>query len=108
MSSRAQDEVAEVHSASGLQSLLRRARAGLGVTLVAIGVPVAILTPIPLVPIGLPIIIAGAVLLARNSHTGRRAITHLFLRFPGLTRVAPDRLKRMFPGGLSGSEPPHD
>ncbi len=78
--------------------LFRPVLAGMGLFFIVIGVPIAIMTPFPFIPIGLPIVILGVVLLARNSLAGRRWMQAMIRRHPRLKRFAPDWLLHMIFG----------
>lgn len=80
----------------GLANIIRQTLALLGVLLIPIGVIVALLTPI--IPVGLPIVILGVVLVARNALWGRRAFQAILARHPSLERFAPDWLMRLILG----------
>ncbi len=79
-----------------LAALIRSTLALLGALLIPVGVIVAFLTPI--LPVGLPIVILGVVLLARNAVWGRRFIQNTLARYPKLERFAPDWLMRLIFG----------
>ncbi len=79
-------------------ALLRPILALLGLFFIIIGVPIAFLTPIPFVPIGLPIVILGVVLLARNSLWGRRWMQNTIAKHPSLERFAPNWLLKLILG----------
>ncbi|MGB0262520.1 MAG: hypothetical protein ACPH4G_06655 [Henriciella sp.] len=70
-----------------IRRLLRPALAVLGLVFILISIPISILTP--LLPVGLPFMIAGVVLLGRNSVWGRQAMEALLKRFPHIERPAP-------------------
>ena len=76
--------------------LLRTTLALLGALLIPLGVFIAFLTPI--IPVGLPIVILGVVLLARNALWGRRWLQGMLARHPTLERFAPDWLMRLIFG----------
>ncbi|MEM8920429.1 MAG: hypothetical protein AAGB25_03615 [Pseudomonadota bacterium] len=80
----------------GVELVLRPVLALLGAGLIIAGIPIAIATP--LIPIGLPVIILGVVLLARNSLAGRRWMQRTLKRHPSLKRFAPDWLVRLILG----------
>ncbi len=65
----------------------------LGGLLILLGIPIGIATP--LIPIGLPIIITGVVLLGRNSDFGRHLMEKTLARWPKLERFAPNWLMRL-------------
>ncbi|WP_199285686.1 hypothetical protein [Hirschia maritima] len=79
-------------------ALFRPILAILGVFFIVIGVPIAFLTPIPFVPIGLPIVILGVVLLARNSLVGRRWMKATIAKHPRLKKFAPNWLLKLILG----------
>ncbi len=85
-------------AADGVMRLFRPVLAGMGLFFIVIGVPIAIMTPFPFIPIGLPIVILGVVLLARNSLAGRRWMQAMIRRHPRLKRFAPDWLLHMIFG----------
>lgn len=78
-----------------VRSIVRGVLAGVGGVFIMIGVPVAIMTPFPFVPIGLPIIITGVVLLGRNSTAGRKWMESVMERWPKVERLAPDWLMKL-------------
>ena len=84
----------------GVVALFRPVLAVLGVILIIIGVPIAFLTPIPFIPIGLPIVIIGVMLLARNSLTGRRWMQGMIAKHPSLKRFAPNWLLKLIFGDV--------
>ena len=77
-------------------SIFRNALAILGVILIPTGVIVALLTPI--LPVGLPIVILGVVLIARNATWGKRILQSILNRHPTLERFAPDWLLKLIFG----------
>lgn len=79
----------------GMRTLIRQCLAVLGMILIVVGVPIAFLTPFPFVPIGLPVVILGVVLLGRNSVWGRRWMEGVIERHPTVERFAPDWLMRL-------------
>ena len=79
---------------SSFRVLVRQAFALLGLFLILIGVPIAVLTPFPFVPIGLPIVILGVVLLGRNSLWGRQWMESILRRYPSVERFAPNWLMK--------------
>lgn len=85
-------------AAMGVMSILRPILALLGVFLIIVGIPIAMMTPIPFVPIGLPIVILGTVLLARNSLAGKRWMQSMLKKYPNLARFAPNWLLRLILG----------
>ena len=66
--------------------------AALGYILILLGIIVAVLTPIPGVPIGAPLSIFGAALLARNSARGRAWMQSKIKRHAKISKFIPDRL----------------
>ena len=82
----------------GIMRFLRPILAGLGAFLIIIGVPIAMMTPFPFVPIGLPIVILGTVLLARNSTAGKRWMQNMLEHHPKLERFAPQWLLKLILG----------
>ena len=79
---------------SGVQTLVRQACALLGLVLIIIGVPLAMATPFPFIPIGLPVVILGVVLLGRNSVWGRKWMEGVLRRWPTVERFAPNWLMK--------------
>lgn len=73
-----------------------------GFALIFIGIVVAMLTPIPGVPIGAPISIAGVALVARNSQSGRAWIARRIEKHPKLAKFIPDSLRDF----IFGKTPP--
>ena len=71
-----------------IQAVIRAIGVALGLFLVVIAIPFAV-TPIPL---GLPLLILGLLLLAGTSKTAHRIITDFLKRHPGLW----DRVKHIF------------
>lgn len=78
-------------------AVLRPIWALLGVFFIIIGVPIAFLSTV--LPIGLPIVILGVVLLARNSSVGRRWMQNTIAKHPSLKRFAPSWLLNLIFGG---------
>jgi len=78
----------------GMRTLIRQFFALLGLFFIIIGVPLAILTPFPFVPIGLPVVILGVVLLGRNSLWGRRWMEGVLERHPKVEKFAPNWLMK--------------
>ena len=70
-----------------IRRMLRPALALLGLVFILISIPISILTP--LLPVGLPFMVAGVVLLGRNSVWGRQAMEAVLKRFPHIERPAP-------------------
>lgn len=90
----------------GMRTLLRQFFALLGLVLIIIGVPLAIATPFPFVPIGLPVVILGVVLLGRNSLWGRRWMEGVLERHPKVEGFAPNWLMKLVFAREKG-EPPN-
>ena len=84
------------HVQRGFTAIVRASLAALGALLIPLGIVIAFLTPI--LPIGLPIVILGVVLLARNAVWGRRFVQGTLRRHPGLERYAPDWLLKLIFG----------
>ncbi len=82
----------------GVMVIIRPLLAAVGLFFIVVGVPIAFLTPIPFVPIGLPIVILGVVLLARNSLAGRRWMQKTIAKHPNLKRFAPNWLLNLIFG----------
>jgi len=78
-----------------VRAVYRGVLAVLGVFFIVIGVPLAIITPFPFVPIGLPVVILGVVLLGRNSDFGRRWMEGIMQRYPKVERFAPNWLMKL-------------
>lgn len=72
--------------------------AALGAILIVIGIIVALLTPIPGVPIGAPISVAGAAMLARNSERGKAWMARQIDTRPKIARFVPDWLRHLIFG----------
>lgn len=89
----------------GMSTLLRQSLALLGLFLIIIGVPIAILTPFPFVPIGLPIVIVGVVLLGRFSVWGKMWMERVLERFPSIERFAPNWLMQLVFGRPRHAKP---
>lgn len=70
-----------------IRRMLRPALALLGLVFILFSIPISILTP--LLPVGLPFMVAGVVLLGRNSVWGRQAMEAVLKRFPHIERPAP-------------------
>lgn len=79
---------------SSFRVVMRQMFALLGMVLIIIGVPIAIMTPFPFVPIGLPIVIIGVVLLGRNSVWGRNWMERVLQRHPSVESFAPGWLMK--------------
>lgn len=88
-----------------MRTLVRQCFALLGLVLIIIGVPLAVATPFPFIPIGLPVVILGVVLLGRNSLWGRRWMEGVLERHPKVERFAPNWLMKLVFGREKG-EPP--
>ena len=82
--------------ARSVGAIIRGTLALLGLLLIPVGVIIAFLTPF--LPIGLPIVILGVVLLARNAVWGRRWMQGVLARHPRLARFAPDWLMKLIFG----------
>lgn len=78
-----------------MRSIIRQTLAILGLFFIIIGVPLAMLTPFPFVPIGLPVVILGVALLGRNSIWGRRWMEGVMERHPTVERFAPNWLMKL-------------
>lgn len=78
-----------------VRTLVRQGLAVSGMFFIIIGVPLAMLTPFPFVPIGLPVVILGVVLLGRNSVWGRRWMEGVLARHPRVERFAPNWLMKL-------------
>jgi len=89
----------------GMRTLVRQLFALLGLFFIIIGVPLAILTPFPFVPIGLPVVILGVVLLGRNSMWGRRWMEGVLKRYPSVERFAPNWLMKLVFGREKNETP---
>ncbi len=85
----------------GAMALLRQALVIIGIILIPTGVIVALLTPI--IPVGLPIVILGVVLVARNASWGARLFRSILHRHPRLERFAPDWLLKLIFGETHGT-----
>ncbi len=79
----------------GMRTLVRQLFAILGLVLIIVGVPIALVTPFPFVPIGLPIVILGVALLGRNSMWGRNWMEGVLARHPKIERFAPNWLMKL-------------
>ncbi|MEL6663412.1 MAG: hypothetical protein AAFO57_02095 [Pseudomonadota bacterium] len=88
-----------------MRTLVRQLFALLGLFFIIIGVPLAILTPFPFVPIGLPVVILGVVLLGRNSMWGRRWMEGVLKRYPSVERFAPNWLMKLVFGREKNETP---
>ena len=75
-------------------SIVRAGLAGCGIILVLIG----ILTPFPMVPIGLTVALSGIALVARNSDSGRAWLARMIDRHPRFQRMLPDWLRSLIFG----------
>jgi len=78
-----------------IRSMGRQLLAFLGLILVIIGVPLAMITPFPFVPIGLPVVVTGVALLGRNSVWGHALLERMLTRWPRLERYAPNWLMHL-------------
>ncbi len=90
----------------GLHLLVRRGLVVFGGFLIFAGIPVGILTPIPGLPIGLGLVVAGAALVARNSVTGKRQIANLLSAHPRIHRLTPDWLQSLVFGNIPVANDP--
>ena len=79
--------------------LVRALGAVIGTMLVLAGIPIAIATPIPFLPIGLFVSLAGVILITRSSSSASKAIRAFLMRRPRLRRRVPDRILKAM--GLS-------
>lgn len=77
---------------ASMRTFVRQLFALLGLLMIAIAIPIALVTPI--VPIGLPIAIVGVALLGRNSLWGRRWMEGVLERHPRIERMAPNWLMK--------------
>lgn len=73
-----------------MKIVFRQVLALTGLVLVLLSVPLGFLTP--LVPVGLPLGILGAALLARNSVWGQRLMGYLINRYPRIRKITPNWL----------------
>ncbi len=80
---------------TGATTLVRQLLALLGLFLIVIGVPIAIMTPFPFVPIGLPIVILGVILLGRFSVWGHNWMERMMARHPRIEQMAPNWVIRL-------------
>jgi drug/metabolite transporter (DMT)-like permease len=78
---------------NGVNVAFRQILALVGLVLIIVAIPVAIMTPV--LPIGLPMAIVGVVLLGRNAVWGRRWMEGMLLRHPRLERFAPNWLMKL-------------
>lgn len=78
-----------------MRTLVRQCFALLGLVFIIIGVPIAVATPFPFIPIGLPIVIVGVALLGRNSIWGRNWMERVLARHPRIERFAPNWLMKL-------------
>jgi uncharacterized membrane protein YbaN (DUF454 family) len=78
---------------SGFSTAFRQVLAMIGLLMIALSIPIGILTP--LVPIGLPFGILGVILLGRNSAWGHRWMESVLLRHPQVERFAPNWLMKL-------------
>lgn len=88
----------------GPHLLVRRGLVVFGGFLIFAGIPVGILTPIPGLPVGLGLVVAGAALVARNSATGKRQIANLLHAHPRIHRLTPDWLQALILGGIPAAD----
>jgi len=75
---------------SVVATVLRMIGIALGLALMVISLPLALITPF--IPVGLPLFILGALMLAGSSARGHRIITGFLKRHPGIW----NRVKRVF------------
>ena len=87
----------------GVRILFRQVLALIGLVLIIISVPLGFLTPF--LPVGLPIGIFGAALLARSTVWGQRLIRHLVNRYPKLKQITPDWLMNLITGKDKSPQP---
>ncbi|MEM7663540.1 MAG: hypothetical protein AAF292_14955 [Pseudomonadota bacterium] len=87
-----------------MKILFRQVLALIGLFLVILSIPIGFLTPF--LPVGLPLGILGAALLARNSVWGQQLIRHLLDRYPKLNKITPDWLLKLITG--SGHSSGHE
>ena len=78
---------------SGFNTALRQLLALIGLFMIALSIPIGIMTP--LIPIGLPFGILGVILLGRNSVWGHRWMEGVLLRHPKVERFAPNWLMKL-------------
>lgn len=78
---------------TGFNTAFRQLLAIIGLFMIALSIPVGLLTP--LIPIGLPFGILGVVLLGRNSVWGHRWMESVLARHPGVERFAPNWLMKL-------------
>lgn len=86
----------------GFLTIVRSGLAVIGILLIPVGIIVAFLTPV--LPVGLPIVILGVVLIARNFPWGRRLFQAILKKYPALERFAPDWLLKLIFGELPSDE----
>jgi hypothetical protein len=85
--------------------LLTALKKWLGITVGSTLAVVGFLTfPLPL-PVGLPLLLIGGVLLLRHSSDARRLLVNLMRRYPALRNLLRGRRRRQFD---KGSDPPPD
>lgn len=75
-----------------LRAVGRQAAAVLGLVLIVLSIPIAIMTPV--IPVGLPLGIFGVMLLGRNSTWGRRLMEGVLAKHPRVERFAPNWLMK--------------
>ena len=78
---------------TGFNTALRQVLALLGLFMIALSIPIGLLTP--LIPIGLPFGILGVILLGRNSVWGHRWMESVLVRHPRVERFAPNWLMKL-------------
>jgi hypothetical protein len=87
----------------GMTVIVRQFLALLGLVLIAVAIPIGIVTP--LVPIGLPLGIVGVILLGRNAVWGRRWMERVLVRHPRIEKMAPNWVMKLV-FGRNKYEPP--
>lgn len=85
-----------------MKIIFRQVLALVGLFFVILSVPIGFLTPF--LPIGLPVGIFGAALLARNSVWGQQLIRSLLRRYPKLDKMTPEWLLKLITGSGHASE----
>ena len=87
-----------------MRTVIRWLAAVIGFVLILIAIPIGVLTP--LLPIGLPIAVAGVILLGRNSHWGRDWMERVLVRHPQVERAAPNWVMQLVFGRDKRPRPP--
>ncbi|MEO0981884.1 MAG: hypothetical protein AAFX03_04450 [Pseudomonadota bacterium] len=77
----------------GFELIVRQTFAIIGLSLIAISIPLGLITPF--IPLGLPLGILGVVLLGRSTVWGQRWMESILRRHPKLERLAPNWLMKM-------------